>query len=138
MRWHCATRGSRKKKGVALYASIFDGPIAKTQRRLQSTEAYIRLYYESRIMEPVRQEITSTGCKGPMIHLIRKVAMEMYKTEDTETQEAVQAYIENIAQEQLKDRALETAEPTPAVYQEYVFFYFRISWYHSLTYSKGY
>lgn len=121
MRWHCTTRGSRKKKGGSVYASIFDIPVAKLHRRLQSTEAYIRLYYDSRIMDPVRRQMADTGFKGPMIHLIRKIAKEMYEAEDSETQEAVEAYIEKIAQEQLKDPALETAEPTPALYQQYVF-----------------
>lgn len=94
--------------------------MAKPHRRLQSTEAYIRLYYDSRIMEPVRKEVTAAGCKGPMIHLIRKVAKKMYEAEDTETKEAVEAYTEEIAQNQLKDSALETMELTPALYQEYV------------------
>lgn len=72
-------------------------------------------------MEPVRKRVAETDHKGPMIHLIRKVAKEMYNDEDTETQEAVQAYIEQIAQEQLKALALATVEPTPAQYQQYVF-----------------
>lgn len=62
-------------------------------------EAYIRLYYNTRIMEPIRQCVAKTDNKGPMIHLIQKVAKEMYEAEDTETQEAVQAYIEKTAQE---------------------------------------
>lgn len=120
MRWHCSTHVSRKKKGGS-YSSIFDEAIAKPHRRLQTTEAYIPLYYDSRIMEPVRQRVAETDHKGPMIHLIRNVAKEMYDDEDTETQEAVQAYIEQTAQEQLKALALETVEPTPAQYQQYVF-----------------
>lgn len=53
-----------------------------------------------------------------MIHLIRSVAKGLYEAEDDETREAVEAYIEKIAQEQLKDPSLSTAEPTPALYQE--------------------
>lgn len=134
MRWHCATRVSRKKKGGSHYTSIFDVPSAKPHRRLQSTEAYIRLYYDSRIMEPVRQHIADTDLKGPMIHLIRKIAKEMYEAEDTETREAVEAYIEKIAQEQLKDPTLDTVEPTPALYQQYVF---TISYLLFANLSKG-
>lgn len=118
MRWHCATRVSHNKKGASIYASIFDAQTAKPHCRLQSTEAYIRLYYDCRIIKPVRQEIAKAGCKGPMIHLIRSVAKGLYEAEDDKTCEAVEAYIEKIAQEQLKDPSLSTAEPTPALYQE--------------------
>lgn len=73
--------------------------MTKPHHCLQSTEVYIRLYYDSQTMEPVRRRITNTDLKGPMIHLIQKVAKEMYEAEDAETRDTVEAYIEKITQE---------------------------------------
>lgn len=81
MRWHCpSTQGPRKKKGSTPPSPwFFADPANKLCRRLQETEAYIHLYYEQHIVQPLRAQVTHTDIKGPMINLIRKVAKDLYE-----------------------------------------------------------
>ncbi|KZP20051.1 hypothetical protein FIBSPDRAFT_954897 [Athelia psychrophila] len=96
MRWHCpSTQGPHKKKGSTPPSPwFFADPANKLCRRLQETEAYIHLYYEQHIVQPLRAQVTHTDIKGPMINLIRKVAKDLY------------------------DADLEQVEPTPEQYRD--------------------
>lgn len=126
MRWHCpASRASRKKAGSATCAcQIFDdGAAAKPTRRLQETEAYIKLYYDTRMLEPLRLRIAELEKSGPMINTIREVARELYEKEkdDEATQTAIAACIEEHAEDKRRLQAskqLEVIDPTPEQYQE--------------------
>lgn len=123
MRWHCPTsRAPRKKRSTALSPWDFALQAGKPQRRLQESEAYIRLYYKTRIVSTVRERLDATNASKPMIDLIRKVAKELYDKEDDTTRTAVKAYIEEQAVQAaaaaLESGDLEAVEPTPEQYQE--------------------
>lgn len=126
MRWHCPTsRASRKKAGAATCTChIFENAApSKPTRRLQETEAYIRLYYKDRMLEPLRKRVSELEKTGPMINVIREVARDLYAQEkdDEATRLAIAACIEEHAEEQhtlQASKELEILEPTPEQYQE--------------------
>lgn len=100
-----------------------DGAAAKPTRRLQETEAYIRLYYDTRMLEPLRQRVAELEKSGPMINTIREVARDMYEKDkdDEATQIAIAACIEEHAEDKRRLQAskeIEIVEPTPEQYQE--------------------
>ncbi|KAF7977624.1 hypothetical protein HWV62_3022 [Athelia sp. TMB] len=119
MRWHSgATRAPRTKKGGEPLSLWFVADAAiKPRRRLQETEAYIRLHYKERIIQVVNERVAAVAVKGPMINLIRQVAKELYELEDDETRVAVKAYITAHA-EKLQAEAPEPVDPTPEQYQD--------------------
>lgn len=128
LRWHCpSSRTSRKKAdGATCACQIFDDSAAsKPFRRLQETEAYIKLYYETRMLEPLRKRVPKLGSTH-LINIIREVARDMWeKDKDVEDiRVAVRACIDRHAAEHLQEatKALETEMPTPQQYQEYVAF----------------
>lgn len=126
MRWHSgATRAPRRKKGAepsCLWLTA--NSTGQSHRRLQETEAYIRLYYNERIANTVRDRVaTSTNQSGPIVNVIRQVAKELYAMEDDKTRKEVAAYIEAEHAKTLASIELEMGDPTPEQYQEYVLFH---------------
>lgn len=121
MRWHCPTSRAPRKKKTVLSPWDFALQAAKPQRRLQETEAYIRLHYKTRIVSTVRERLNASNASKPMIDLIRKVAKELYDKEDEATRTAVKVYVEDQAAQAaaaFESADLEVVNPTPEQYQE--------------------
>ncbi|KAF7986629.1 hypothetical protein HWV62_26438 [Athelia sp. TMB] len=118
MRWHCPSTRAPRKKGKSAHSPwFFADPASKPRRRLQATEAYIHLYYHTRMVEPLRTLVT-VNSKAPMITLIREVAKDLYQKADEETRQAVADHIEAQAAAKLESEGLELVDPTPEQYQD--------------------
>lgn len=126
MRLHCGLAKPRKTNPPVFTAAPSFGKSVvhdKAQRAPQETEAYIHLYYPSRLIEHVERRTIEEDHRGPKINLIRQVAREMYEKEDEETRAAVLAHVgAEVEKQDAKKKALAEAEiaehPTPQQYQQ--------------------
>lgn len=126
MRLHSGPSKPRKTNPAVLPAAPVFGHSAvheKPHRAPQETEAYIHLYYPTRIITHVERRVIEEDHHGPKINVIRQVAREMYEKEDEETRAAVLAYVAAEAEKtDMTQTALAEAEvaenPTPQQYQQ--------------------
>lgn len=91
---------------------MFGAPTKR--RRLQETEMYSKLYYESRVEPAVREHLKTSDSDVAGLSIIRKVTKQVWEGENAETKAEVAAKVAKA-----QEVAIEPDESrTPQQYQE--------------------